>query len=273
MISPHIYGHFIEHLGGVIYDGIWVGREFEDPERGRHPPAVCRRHEADRRARICAGRAGASPTGITGATASASRRSGRALTTSGSQHAGRTRTPPRPTSSASTSSCGYAGWSGRSRMWRRTSAPGRRRSFTTGCPTATPRPERVSLADERAANGDKEPFKVKYWGVGNESWGAAGRCTRRSMPRIYRRFVTQFPAYVKPFLVATGPRGHSAGGDLGWTRGFFEAMRGETMLRPRARRLFASLLHGPAAHQGEGRETSTRRSGMRCCCGARAWRR
>src|SRR5882757_4468524 len=25
-ISPHIYGHFIEHLGGVIYDGIWVGR-------------------------------------------------------------------------------------------------------------------------------------------------------------------------------------------------------------------------------------------------------
>src|ERR1700745_1320758 len=24
-ISPEIYGHFIEHLGGVIYDGVWVG--------------------------------------------------------------------------------------------------------------------------------------------------------------------------------------------------------------------------------------------------------
>ena len=24
-ISPNIYGHFAEHLGGVIYDGIWVG--------------------------------------------------------------------------------------------------------------------------------------------------------------------------------------------------------------------------------------------------------
>ena len=24
-ISPHLYGQFIEHLGGVIYDGIWVG--------------------------------------------------------------------------------------------------------------------------------------------------------------------------------------------------------------------------------------------------------
>src|SRR5437660_10878506 len=24
-ISPDIYGHFVEHLGGVVYDGVWVG--------------------------------------------------------------------------------------------------------------------------------------------------------------------------------------------------------------------------------------------------------
>ena len=24
-ISPMMHGHFIEHLGGVIYDGVWVG--------------------------------------------------------------------------------------------------------------------------------------------------------------------------------------------------------------------------------------------------------
>jgi alpha-N-arabinofuranosidase len=24
-ISPHLYGQFLEHLGGVIYDGVWVG--------------------------------------------------------------------------------------------------------------------------------------------------------------------------------------------------------------------------------------------------------
>ncbi|HEX9425193.1 MAG TPA: hypothetical protein VF899_18270, partial [Pyrinomonadaceae bacterium] len=24
-ISADIYGHFAEHLGGVVYDGIWVG--------------------------------------------------------------------------------------------------------------------------------------------------------------------------------------------------------------------------------------------------------
>lgn len=23
-INPNIYGHFAEHLGGVVYDGIWV---------------------------------------------------------------------------------------------------------------------------------------------------------------------------------------------------------------------------------------------------------
>ena len=49
VISPHIYGHFIEHLGGVIYDGVWVRPELVHPQRGRNPQAVCRRHEADRR--------------------------------------------------------------------------------------------------------------------------------------------------------------------------------------------------------------------------------
>ena len=33
-ISPRIYGHFIEHLGGVIYDGIWVGRDSKIPNVG-----------------------------------------------------------------------------------------------------------------------------------------------------------------------------------------------------------------------------------------------
>ena len=33
-ISPHLYGHFIEHLGGVIYDGIWVGPDSKVPNLG-----------------------------------------------------------------------------------------------------------------------------------------------------------------------------------------------------------------------------------------------
>ena len=30
-IAPEIYGHFTEHIGGVIYDGIWVGKNSKIP--------------------------------------------------------------------------------------------------------------------------------------------------------------------------------------------------------------------------------------------------
>ena len=30
-ISPNIYGHFTENLSGVIYDGIWVGKNSKVP--------------------------------------------------------------------------------------------------------------------------------------------------------------------------------------------------------------------------------------------------
>ena len=32
VISPNIYGHFAENLGGVIYDGIWVGKNSPVPQ-------------------------------------------------------------------------------------------------------------------------------------------------------------------------------------------------------------------------------------------------
>ena len=30
-IAPEIYGHFTEHIGGVIYDGVWVGEKSKIP--------------------------------------------------------------------------------------------------------------------------------------------------------------------------------------------------------------------------------------------------
>ena len=33
-IAPEIYGHFNEHLGGVIYDGVWVGESSKVPNIG-----------------------------------------------------------------------------------------------------------------------------------------------------------------------------------------------------------------------------------------------
>ena len=33
-ISPNLHGHFTEHIGGVVYDGIWVGEGSKVPNIG-----------------------------------------------------------------------------------------------------------------------------------------------------------------------------------------------------------------------------------------------
>jgi alpha-L-arabinofuranosidase len=76
----------------------------------------------------------------------------------------------------------------------------------------------TTLADERAANGHPEPFGVKYWGVGNESWGCGGKFIPEDYCREYRRFTEWLPQYgVPPFLIAAGPDRN----DLDWTKRFF----------------------------------------------------
>jgi alpha-N-arabinofuranosidase len=34
IIPPELHGHFVEHLGGVVYDGIWVGEGSKVPNVG-----------------------------------------------------------------------------------------------------------------------------------------------------------------------------------------------------------------------------------------------
>src|SRR5512142_1971519 len=33
-IAPELHGHFVEHLGGVVYDGVWVGEGSRVPNLG-----------------------------------------------------------------------------------------------------------------------------------------------------------------------------------------------------------------------------------------------
>jgi len=33
-VNPNLYSHFVEHLGGVVYDGIWVGEKSKIPNVG-----------------------------------------------------------------------------------------------------------------------------------------------------------------------------------------------------------------------------------------------
>jgi alpha-N-arabinofuranosidase len=225
VINPHIYGHFIEHLGGVIYDGIWVGRNskipnidgmrkqfIEDMKRLGAPnlrwPGGCFAdgyHWRD----------GIGP---------AAKRPRTYSYWESYMPPGKHATEPNQFGvhefmrlcrliGAEPYLAGNVG-SGTPREFH---------DWVSYCnaPVGT-----ESLADERAANGVREPFGVKYWGVGNESWGCGGDMKPGEYATQYRQFVTQFPAYVKPFLVATGPRGHSRDMDLAWTEGFFAAMQG-----------------------------------------------
>ena len=69
-IKPSIYSQFAEHIGGVIYDGIWVG-----PNRKWPISTASARNSLTMSNSLgtssFAGRAAVSPTSITGATASA----------------------------------------------------------------------------------------------------------------------------------------------------------------------------------------------------------
>lgn len=46
------------------------------------------------------------------------------------------------------------------------------------------------MAAERAANGRREPWKLKYVGIGNESWGCGGSMRPEYYSDVYRRYST-----------------------------------------------------------------------------------
>ncbi|MHC4842200.1 MAG: alpha-N-arabinofuranosidase [Planctomycetota bacterium] len=70
------------------------------------------------------------------------------------------------------------------------------------------------MADLRRENGREEPWKVKYWGVGNENWGCGGNMQPSYYADVYRRFQTYVRSYpgARTFKVACGPYGQ----DIVW---------------------------------------------------------
>ena len=73
------------------------------------------------------------------------------------------------------------------------------------------------MADLRKENGHTEPWKVKYFGVGNENWGCGGNMTPEFYGNMYRRYQTYCRNYGdnKLFKVACGPNVD----DYNWTEG------------------------------------------------------
>ena len=85
-------------------------------------------------------------------------------------------------------------------------------------------PSGSTLAQERIRNGATEPFRVRYWGVGNEAWGCGGWMR----PEVYADRYRQFSVYLRKyagterFLIASGPNGN----DTRWSRKFMDTLEG-----------------------------------------------
>ena len=79
-----------------------------------------------------------------------------------------------------------------------------------------------TLADERRAHGAAEPFRVRHWGIGNENWGCGGHMTPEEYAAAFARFRTFAYSYPGAPLdaIACGPNG----ADWNWTRRFLETL-------------------------------------------------
>ena len=72
------------------------------------------------------------------------------------------------------------------------------------------------LTDMRAQNGRANPWKVKYWGIGNESWDCGGHMTADYYVNEYRKYATMMTSYSNTeglFRIAVGPGTE----DYAWT--------------------------------------------------------
>ena len=241
-VTADLYGHFVEHLGGVVYDGVWVGERSKIPNDDgirralvehlrRLPrgairwPGGCFADSYDWRDGI--GPPAARPT----------------RPNFWIDERGMLTRPDGPAKHEPNT----FGTNEFLRLCRQVGAPPylaanlrslRPHDFQQWVEYCNAPAGRSTLADQRAAAGDREPFGVRFWGVGNEAWGCGGEFTAEEYATEYRRFTAWVPRYgLELSLIGSGPNG----GDLQWTRNFFTRLleTGEGQLR----RLWGWALH------------------------------
>ncbi len=72
------------------------------------------------------------------------------------------------------------------------------------------------MSDLRKKNGRDNPWKVKYWGIGNEAWGCGGNMRPEYYVDVYRQYCTFLSAWEndeKIFRIASGANSS----DYKWT--------------------------------------------------------
>ena len=215
-IAPEIYGHFIEHLGGVIYDGVWVGPDSKIPNEGGirrsvidalkaiHAPVIrwpggCFADSYDWRDGIGSPRQRKPRTDFWGGT--------------------------EPNLFGTGEFMRFCDLSGAKPYLAANVRGLTAHDFNLWVEYCNSPAGSTEGARQRAADGHPEPYGVRYWGVGNESWGCGGNFTPEEYAAEFRRFTAWVPQYGRPGghsldLIASGPNDH----ELEWTRRVLRAL-------------------------------------------------
>lgn len=205
-ISRHIFGQFAEHLGACVYGGLWVGEDSPIPNvRGIRSDAVAALREIKLPNLRWPGGCFADAYHWRNGIGPRAQRPRMRNDTWGQIETNAFGTHEFLDLCAQTDAepviCGNLGSGTVQEM----------RDWVEylNAPTGT------VLADERAANGHPAPYGVRYWGVGNESWGCGGLMRPEYYADEFRRYATFLGSYEKSrlFRIATGP----GVDDFNWT--------------------------------------------------------
>jgi alpha-N-arabinofuranosidase len=249
-ISPNIYGHFVENLSGVLYDGIWVGEKSSVAnvdglrksliEHMRKIKATVIRFPGGCFADSYDWRDGIGP---------AEKRPRRTNFWAMGESEKAPASHRYDSSAVGTNEfvhfCKLIGAEPYLAANVRSLPASAFQQWVEYCNSPA---GSTTLADMRAAAGYPDPFRVKYWGVGNESWGCGGEFTAQEYAVEFRRYSTWLPTYGDNLnLIASGPNTD----DWSWTRDFLvEALRkGPGELR----RIFGMALHHYAWNLSRGK--------------------
>ncbi len=249
-ISPNIYGHFVENLSGVIYDGIWVGENSRIPnvngvrkelvEEMRKIKAPVVRYPGGCFADSYDWRDGIGP---------ADKRPRRTnFWADGESAASPTSHKYDPNQFGSNEFVHFCKLIGSQPYLAANVRSLPAEAFYQWVEYCNSPAGSTTLAEMRAASGYSDPFGVRYWGVGNESWGCGGNFTPQEYAVEFRRYTTWVPRYGQELsFVASGPNDDS----WDWTRGFLEEIvrKGPRELRS----IFGLALHYYAWNLSRGR--------------------
>jgi alpha-L-arabinofuranosidase len=218
-ISPNIYGHFTENLGGVLYDGIWLGEKSRIPNIGglrkeliehmRKIKAPVIRYPGGCFADSYDWRDGVGP---------AEKRPRRtnfwANDETDEAPANHRYDPNQMGTNEFVHFCKLIGAEPYLAANVRSQPASAFYQWVEYCNSPA---GSTTLAEVRAAAGYTDPFHVKYWGVGNESWGCGGEFTAQEYAIEFRRYSAWLPKYGDNLnLIASGPNTD----DYSWTREF-----------------------------------------------------